>query len=207
MAKKRTADGSTRSYRQCCRGALDLARGSRHRPPLGSSGGLLMRDLITSLKKLGLAAGTGILFGLLAFGQAAEAANPLELNFGLFGPRYDGRVKECEAALGTITSQFEEKESRFWNSALQITAYGRVHETAFRPWQSDNIPRRYCSADVMLSDGKMRSVHYSIIEDGGFAGFGQGVEWCVTGLDRNWAYSPGCKAARPCFRGLFFPDP
>ena len=32
---------------------------------------------------------------------------------------------------------------------------------------------------------------------GGFAGFGQGVEWCVTGLDRNWAYNPGCKAARP----------
>jgi hypothetical protein len=49
----------------------------------------------------------------------------------------------------------------------------------------------------MLSDGKMRTVHYSIIEDGGFAGFGQGVEWCVTGLDRNWAYNPRCKAARP----------
>ncbi|HVD83721.1 MAG TPA: hypothetical protein VNC42_05755, partial [Bradyrhizobium sp.] len=109
-----------------------------------------MRDLITPLKQLSLAAGTGILFGLLAFGHTAEAANPAELNFGLFGPRYDGRVKECEAALGTITSQFEEKESKFWNSALQITAYGRVHETAFRPWQSDNIPRRYCSADVML---------------------------------------------------------
>ena len=42
----------------------------------------------------------------------------------------------------------------------------------------------------MLSDGKVRTVHYSIIEDGGFAGFGQGVEWCVTGLDRNWAYNP-----------------
>ena len=49
----------------------------------------------------------------------------------------------------------------------------------------------------MLSDGKMRSVHYSIIEDGGFAGFGQGVEWCVTGLDRNWAYSPGAGPRGP----------
>jgi hypothetical protein len=156
-----------------------------------------MRDLTTSLKRLGLAAGAGILLGLVAFGQTAEAANPLELNFGLFGPRYDGRVAGCEAALGTITSQFEEKESKFWNSSLQITAYGQVHETAFRPWQSDNIPRRYCSADVMISDGKMRTVHYSIIEDGGFAGYGQGVEWCVTGLDRNWAYNPSCRAARP----------
>ncbi len=156
-----------------------------------------MRDFFTSLKRPALGAALGAVLGLLAFGPAAQAANPLELNFWLSGPRYDGRVKECEAALGTITNQFWEKESSFWNSSLQITGYGRIHETAFRPWQSDNIPRRYCSADVMLSDGKMRQVHYSIIEDGGFAGFGQGVEWCVTGLDRNWAYNPRCKAARP----------
>lgn len=156
-----------------------------------------MLDLFASLKKTGLGAALGTLLGLLASGPAAQAANPLELNFGLFGPRYDGRVAECEKALGTITTQFWEKESTFWNSSLRITAYGQVHETAFRPWQSDNIPRRFCSADVMLSDGKMRTVHYSIIEDGGFAGFGQGVEWCVTGLDRDWAYNPGCKAARP----------
>ncbi len=156
-----------------------------------------MRDFFTPLKKTTLGAGVGVLFGLLAFGQAAQAANPLELNFWLSGPRYDGQVAECERALGTITSQFQEKESTFWNSALQITGYDRIHEIAFRPWQSDNIPRRYCSADVMLSDGKLRAVHYSIIEDGGFAAYGQGVEWCVTGLDRNWAYNPKCKAAKP----------
>jgi hypothetical protein len=152
-----------------------------------------MRTLFTSLKALSI----GAALALLAFGHAAEAANPLELNFGLFGPKYDGRVAECEKALGTITWQFQHKESTFWNSPLTITGFGRIHEIAFRPWQSDNIPRRYCSADVMTSDGKLRAVHYSIIEDGGFAGYGQGVEWCVTGLDRNWAYNPGCKAARP----------
>jgi hypothetical protein len=153
-----------------------------------------MRNLFTSLRAFGLVAAAA---ALLVSGHAAQAANPFELNFWLSGPRYDGRVAPCEAALPTITSQFREKESTFWNSALAITGFSRIHETAFRPWQSDNIPRRFCSGDVMISDGKMRSVHYSIIEDGGFAGFGQGVEWCVTGLDRNWAYSPGCRAARP----------
>jgi len=156
-----------------------------------------MRDLFTLLRKPILGAAFGALVGLFGSGQTAQAANPLELNFGLFGPNYEGRVAECERALGTITNQFWEKESKFWNSDLRITAYGQIRETAFRPWQSDNIPRRYCSADVMLNDGKMRQVHYSIIEDGSFAGFGQGVEWCVTGLDRNWAYNPGCKAAKP----------
>jgi hypothetical protein len=164
---------------------------------LDHPGGLPMRDLFTTLKRLSLRSAVGVGLGLLAFGQPAEAANPAELNFWLSGPRYDGRVAECERALGTITNQFQEKESTFWNSSLQITAYGQVHETAFRPWESDSIPRRYCSAAVMLSDGKLRTVHYSIIEDGGFAAFGQGVEWCITGLDRNWAYNPACKAARP----------
>src|SRR5260370_12176773 len=103
-----------------------------------------MRDLFTSLKQIRLGAALGVLFGLFAFGQAAEAANPLELNFWLSGPKYEARIKACEAALGTITSQFREKEKTFWKSSLQITAYSQIHETAIRPWQSANIPRPYC---------------------------------------------------------------
>ena len=38
---------------------------------------------------------------------------------------------------------------------------------------------------------------YSINEDLGIIGFGFGVEWCVGGLDRNDAYAPNCKMARP----------
>ena len=49
----------------------------------------------------------------------------------------------------------------------------------------------------MVSDGKVRTVNYSIIEDGGFAGYGDGVEFCVVGLDRNWAFNPACHAAKP----------
>jgi hypothetical protein len=109
-----------------------------------------MRNLFTSLRALGPITAA---VALLVSSPAAQAANPLELNFGLFGPLYEGRVAECERALSTISSQFQEKEGKFWNSALTITGFGRIHETAFRPWQSDNIPRRYCSGDVMLSDG------------------------------------------------------
>jgi hypothetical protein len=80
---------------------------------------------------------------------------------------------------------------------LKITGFSAVREVAFRPWQSDNIPRRYCTGDAMLNDGKVRKVHFSIAEDAGFAGYGDGVEWCVVGLDRNWAYNPACRAAKP----------
>ncbi len=104
------------------------------------------------LRKWGVGALAGAALALTALAPAANAANPLEMNFGLFGPRYDGALPPCEAALGAITAQFAEKESTFWNSALQITGYDRVRETTFRPWTSDNIPRRYCRARAMLND-------------------------------------------------------
>jgi hypothetical protein len=160
-----------------------------------------MRELFKSFSKSGagaaFAACLALVLGLLAFGTAAEAANPLEMNFWLSGPRYDSNVPACENALDAISSRFAEKESKYWNSSLQITGYADVREVAFRPWAANSIPRRFCSAHAMLSDGKARWVHYSIIEDGGFAGYGSGVDWCVTGLDRNWAFNPACKAARP----------
>ena len=125
------------------------------------------------LKSLRFATLLGLMFGALSLGEA-RAANPLELNFWLNGPRYDGAVVDCERALPTIATQFWEKESSFWNSSLKITTPIEI-----------------------AGDGKVRKVHFSIIEDGGFSGYGNGVEWCVVGLDRNWAYNPSCRAARP----------
>ena len=140
-----------------------------------------------------------ILAALLSLAAVApsQAASWLEMNFGLSGPRYDGVVPECEAGLGIIASRFSEKEGQFWNSELQILDFEKVRQTAFMPWTNGSIPRRFCSAVAVVSDGRKHRVHYSIGEDTGFAGGSWGVEWCVVGLDRNWAYNPGCKMARP----------
>jgi hypothetical protein len=134
-----------------------------------------------------------------ATARPAAAANWLELNFGLSGPRYDATVPLCDnpGVLGRITSRFSHKEGEYWNSALQIVAFEHLRETAFRPWAHDAIPRRFCSGKVLVSDGVRRTVYYSIIEDTGWIGATWGVEWCVVGLDRNWAYNPSCKMARP----------
>src|SRR5207237_8197593 len=126
--------------------------------------GLRMRDVASAVTRPAWAAAFGAVCGLLAFGQPASAANPLELNFGLFGPSYDGRVAPCEKAMGMITDQFWEKESTYWNSQLKITGFSGLQEIAFRPWQSDNITRRYCAGRGMFSDGKPRCLSYSIIE-------------------------------------------
>ena len=72
-----------------------------------------------------------------------------------------------------------------------------MREIAFSPWAEGTIPRRFCSALALVSDGRKHAVYYSIGEDTGMIGSSWGVEWCVVGLDRNWAYNPRCKMARP----------
>jgi hypothetical protein len=127
----------------------------------------------------------------------AHAASWLEKNFWLSGPNYDGVLPPCEAALNKIAWRFAQKESRFWNSSLQIVSFEGVRETAFRPWANGTIPRRYCSATAYVSNGRKHRVNYWIGEDTGMIGMTWGVEWCVVGLDRNWAYNPACKMAQP----------
>ena len=136
--------------------------------------------------------------GLLAAGApAAKAANWLEMNFWLSGPNYSGVVPACDSqqALDLIATRFAETERRFWSSTLSITDFEKVHEIAFRPWGPEYQPRRYCKGTVFTNDAKKRAIYYSIIEDGGFIGASWGVEWCVVGLDRSYAYAPSCKLA------------
>lgn len=133
----------------------------------------------------------------LSAAAPASAASWLEKNFYLSGPRYDGVLPACDAALDTITSRFAQKEGQYWNSNLQILRFDRVRQTAFRPWAPNTIPRRFCTATAFVSDGRKHRVDYWIGEDTGMIGMDWGVEWCVVGLDRNWAYNPACKMARP----------
>jgi hypothetical protein len=130
---------------------------------------------------------------------SARAASWFEKNFWLSGPRYDNNVPLCDehGPLDKIAARFATKEGRFWNSALTILGFEKIREVAWEPWNSGTIPRRYCVASVLVSDGRRHQINYSIIEDAGMIGANYGVEWCVVGLDRDWAYNPNCRAARP----------
>jgi hypothetical protein len=143
---------------------------------------------------------------LLALGVAAcglisraHAAEWWEKSFWMMGPRYDNNVPLCHehGPLNQITSRFATKEYRFWNSKLELVGFENIREVAWEPWRSGTIPRRFCAASALLSDGKWHLMYYSIAEDTGILGASYGVEWCVVGLDRNWAYNPACKAAGP----------
>jgi hypothetical protein len=129
----------------------------------------------------------------------AAAAGLIEKNIYLNGPRYEAKLPQCNSpvALAIIKERFATKESRFWVSDLQIVNFDQIREAAFRPWAEQTIPRRFCTGMALISDGRWRPVHYSIIEDDAHIGLTWGVQWCVVGVDRNWAYNPACKMAQP----------
>jgi hypothetical protein len=135
---------------------------------------------------------------LLALCGAARAqgySTPAEQRYS----SYDADLPPCgdPGVLARISDRFQQKESEYWNSALQIGGYDRVRQIGFRANGLGYIPRRYCIARAQLNDRKPRAVIYAISEDLGIIGIGYGVEWCVVGLDRNLAYAPGCQAVRP----------
>jgi hypothetical protein len=131
--------------------------------------------------------------------QPAQAASLLEKNFWLSGPNYEGVIPYCDdpAVSRKIASRFASRESGYWNSDLRIQSFEHLKEIAYRPWGPGFIPRRFCKGRVLVSDGRYRTLDYSIAEDLGVIGVTWGVEWCITGLDRNFAYAPACKMAEP----------
>jgi hypothetical protein len=131
----------------------------------------------------------------LASATAAREMTPAEKRIY----PYDTQIPACHdvAVLEKIASYFAEKESKFWQSSLRISEYEQIRPVAWRPWGLDFIPRRYCTGEVITSDGMRRRIDYSVREDLAIIGSNWGVEWCVQGLDRNWAYQPDCKMARP----------
>jgi len=112
---------------------------------------------------------------------------------------YTGDLPGCHdpALLQRITRHFSRRETEYWSSGLAILAYEKVRESAYRSSGLDFIPRRHCRASAIMNDGKVRQVVYSIGENQNVIGWGPGVEWCIVGLDRNYAWGRACMAAQP----------
>jgi hypothetical protein len=149
------------------------------------------------------------ILGLLMAGLVAGCAAPKggvsganDRNNDPAGTRlfaYAGNLPTCSdsSVLGSVTSEFASRESTYWNSGLSVTGYDRIKETALRPWGQNFIPRRFCTARAIMSDGKTRQVSYSVRDRLGFATITWDVDWCITGLDRHKGYAPECTMARP----------
>ena len=129
----------------------------------------------------------------------ANAASWLEKNFWLSGPNYSREMPACDyaPAVNRVMIDFHTKEVRFWNSRLKIVGIENIRQSAYLPWAAQSIPRRFCSGTALINDGGRHRIYYSIASGTGIIGASWGVNFCVVGIDRNWAYGPNCRAAQP----------
>jgi hypothetical protein len=112
----------------------------------------------------------------------------------------DREALACDDAhvLKRITSKFRHQAKNVHHDdTLAINAYGNIHEHRYREKREDRpIARRYCGADVTLSDGRERTLWYLIERGAGFASIGDNVEFCVSGFDRWNVYDNACRILR-----------
>lgn len=154
------------------------------------------RGLGRVLPALACAALAGLAWAGLATGPAsARDQVPAEQRIQPF----TGVLPSCSdgAVLSHIQRWFASRETSYWQSTLTIDGFDKIGIVAERPWGVNYVPRRFCTARAHMSDGHVRRVDYFIKEDLGIIGMSWGVNWCVHGLDRNYAYAPDCKMARP----------
>jgi hypothetical protein len=107
---------------------------------------------------------------------------------------YSAMLATCgePAVLDHIRTRFARTERRYWHSDAEIVGIDRIRQAAFRPHGLDLIPRRYCDAVATLSNNRRLKLRYAIVEDAGLFGYGDGVQFCLEGYDRNHTAMPGC---------------
>ena len=136
------------------------------------------------------------LLGLSTVARAdSEYQDPAERRFS----PYVGNVYACDepAILTRIQGVFRTTQNAYWKQDLQLTAFDRIRELSLRGSGLEYIPRRYCIARGHFSNDSVHTVIYDIEESQGIIGVGDGVEWCIVGLDRLFAFSPACSSLRP----------
>jgi len=112
---------------------------------------------------------------------------------------FTGRLPSCAdpRVHHQIRDAFAKRERMYWHSGLALSDFARPAELGYRSWGAEFIPRRFCSAEAVTNDGVRRQVFWLVAEGQQWLSLGAGVDWCVTGLDRNYAFAPECKMARP----------
>jgi hypothetical protein len=138
------------------------------------------------------------LAALFVFATTAQAGGLIVPAEERYHP-WTGVVPACDdpGVLSWISERFGQTEAEYWNSSIRLVSYDRVREIGYRANGVAYIPRRYCIARSVDDVGKFRAVIYQVSEDLGILGYGYGIEWCVVGLDREFAYAPACRVLRP----------
>ena len=96
-----------------------------------------------------------------------------------------------------IQSRFTYTAEHYLKSDIGISDFDRIRENRLVSLnESQNVERHYCHARAHMSDGKKRDIWYVVESPWGCAGMGDGVTYCVSGLDPYRLHGRFCMSLR-----------
>ena len=110
---------------------------------------------------------------------------------------WKGPACDDNAVLNRITAHFDQAEAAYWHTGVKMAHITGARETTFRDWDPPIIATRFCTGSAYLTDGRQYNLVYWLRSEQGFAGVNWGVQFCLVGRDREYAYPPACRMLRP----------
>lgn len=102
-----------------------------------------------------------------------------------------------QGVLDYMARRFVWTDEHVIQRGLRIEDITHTHENKYEPTTDTHlIGRRYCHATAWMNDGTKRQMWYLIEEGMGFAGIGNNVEFCISGLDPWHVYGAWCRSVR-----------
>lgn len=102
-----------------------------------------------------------------------------------------------DGVLNRIQARFTYTAAHYLNSDIGISDIQRIQENRLvTKGKSQNVERHYCQARAVMSDGKKRDLWYVVENPWGYAGVGDGVTYCVSGLDPLRLHGRFCMSLR-----------
>ena len=110
--------------------------------------------------------------------------------------RADVRVCADARTLARISERFAWAERNTWQRGYQIAAieHPRLRYSVFNG--PSMIRHRHCRAVALMTNGAKRMLFYTVSAGLGFASIGNGVDFCIAGLDPWRVHGAACRSRR-----------
>ena len=136
-------------------------------------------------------------FGLFLAGAAIAAdasGTGTALPSGSVGPA--DSLCSRPGVLSAVISRFNWAERNTFKRGFELSALANPRANPDPVLNVGVIPKRYCIADAMMTNGMRSTAYYVVLRGQGLAGLGNGLDFCILGLDPWRVHDGECRTVR-----------
>ncbi|WP_051631120.1 hypothetical protein [Afifella pfennigii] len=144
----------------------------------------------------------GLLGGIIGLSPVTAPASAADLQrsydasiYGVSAPA-DPSICEEPWVLNYIAKRFAWAEQNTWQRGFVINTLLNPRLSYVSGTAPARILAEHCTADAVMTDGTTRDVYYIVEKGMGLASIGDGVTFCVLGLDPWRVYDADCRTVR-----------